>query len=131
MDKRKTILVIEDHDSIRLLLGKFLSKNYNVTTKKDGFEGLAWLTYGNIPDLIILDMSMPRISGIEFLSNIKSSGFFGEIPVMVVTGEEGPELKEQCYQLGVKGYLTKPFNPIDLNTKIKKILQSDHQTINH
>ncbi len=129
--ERKSILVIEDHASIRLLLSKFLEKTYDVVTKRDGMDGLAWLSQGNLPDLIILDMSMPRLSGVEFLTNIRSSGFFKDLPVIVVSAEEGKGLVEQCHQLGIKGFINKPFNPIDLNDKIAQILLPKRKVISN
>jgi len=127
MKSNKEILVIEDHESIRMLLAKFLSKDYSVTTKKDGLEGLAHLSQGNIPDLIMLDMSLPNINGLDFLSNIRSSGFFSHLPILVVSGEESNRVIKKCHSLGVSGYITKPFNPIDLKTKIKAILSDEGQ----
>ena len=118
---RKNILVIEDHDSIRMLFQRFFSKSFEVTVKKDGFEGLAWLSLGNIPDLILLDMSMPRLNGIDFLNNIRNSGFFRDIPVIIVSGEEDTRIIDQCFQLGICDYVTKPFNLINLNEKINQV----------
>ena len=120
---KKDILVIEDHESLRVLLGHFLGKNYEVTTKSDGFDALAWLSYGNIPDLIILDMSLPRLSGLDFLENIRSSGFFQDIPVIIVSGEEDRNVIAKCQQLSIDGFLHKPFNPIVLKEKISAVLQ--------
>ena len=122
MSNNKKILIIDDHDSIRIILGSVLKKTYNVITKKDGIEALAWFRKGNIPDLILLDMLMPRLNGIAFLRNIRSSGFFKDIPVLVVSGKENTKYIDQCNALGVDGYLTKPFNPQDLQEKIGNIL---------
>lgn len=122
MESRKNILVVEDHKSIRLLLGNLLSKEYAVTTKKDGFEGMAWLGSGNIPDLIVLDMSMPRLSGYEFLRGIRNSGFYRNIPVVVLSGNEDQEEIARCMKMGISQYLTKPFNPISLRSSIGEIL---------
>ena len=119
---RKSILIIEDHESIRLLLGNMLSKSYNVVTKKDGLDGMAWLVRGNLPDLILLDMSMPRLNGSAFLKNIRQSGFFRDIPVIVVSVNDGEDDKKSCLHWGVSDYLTKPFNPISLKEKIKMAL---------
>jgi two-component system chemotaxis response regulator CheY len=121
---KKKILVIEDHNSIRLLLERFLSKRYDVTCKSDGFDGLAWLSYGNIPDLIILDMSMPRLSGIDFLNNIRTSGLFRDIPVLVVSADDDSKVIKKCYELGIKGYISKPFNPINLNDTINTVFSA-------
>ena len=119
---RKRILIIEDHESIRLLLGTMLSKSYEVVTTKDGLEGMAYLVKGNLPDLILLDMSMPRLSGNEFLRNIRQSGFFRDIPVIVVSGNDGEEDVKNCLRWGVDDYLTKPFNPISLKKRIETVL---------
>lgn len=128
---RKRILIVEDHDSIRLLLGTLLSKRYEVVTKKDGLEGMAWLVRGNLPDLILLDMSMPRLSGGDFLKNIRQSGFFCDIPVIVVSGNDGEDDVKNCLRWGVKDYLTKPFNPISLKKRIETVLsESDMLVLN-
>ena len=123
MNEKKKILIIEDHDSIRLLLGNFLSKEFNVFTMKDGFDALMWLSNGNIPDLILLDLGMPRVNGLEFLTNIRGSGFFAEIPVIVVSGKDNSELLAECKKFGIHEYLTKPFNPIKLKEMIGNAFQ--------
>lgn len=128
MTHKNKILIIEDHDSIRMLLSNFLSKDFDVVTKTDGFEGLAWLSSGNIPDFIILDYDMPRINGLEFLENIRRSGFFQHIPVILVTAEEDEGLKNECKEFGITDYLIKPFNPIKLREKIQKVLASPKTT---
>ena len=119
----KNILVIEDQECIRVLLGTWLKKQkYNVTTKSDGFEGMRWLGEGNIPDLILLDMHMPRLGGNDFLRNIRNSGFFRNIPVIVVSGTEEQEEIKECIDLGAKDFLKKPFNPVNLQNKIGSVL---------
>jgi CheY-like chemotaxis protein len=126
---KKRILVIEDHDSIRLLIGSMLSKRYEVVTMKDGLEGMAWLVRGNLPDLILLDMSMPRLSGSEFLKNIRQSGFFKDIPVIVVSGNDGEDDIRNCLKWGIYDYLTKPFNPISLKEKVETALQLHQEAV--
>jgi len=113
LKKNKQILVIEDHNGLRMMEGMFLKKYYNVVTQKDGLDGIIWLSAGNFPDLIVLDLMMPRLNGIEFLINIKSSGIFRDIPVIIVSGE-----------LGSTDYMIKPFDPRQLYEKIEKTLAS-------
>ena len=129
MTRRNKILIIEDHDSIRMLLSNFLSKDFDVVTKNDGFEGLAWLSSGNIPDFILLDYDMPRINGLEFLKSIRTSGFFQSIPVILVTAEEDEQLDIECREYGITDFLLKPFNPIKLREKIQKVLASPPKAI--
>ena len=72
MNQNKShVLIIDDHDAVRLLLGLTFKKQYDVITKKDGIEGMAWLVAGNIPDLIMLDMQMPRLNGLDFFETIE------------------------------------------------------------
>ncbi len=120
---KKTILIVDDHDSVRLILGNILVKSYNVVTKSDGIEAFGWLHLGNEPDLIILDMVMPRLHGMTFLSNIKSSGLFSHIPVIVLTGNENEEFENQVRQMGANGFIRKPFKPDNLRETIANTLR--------
>ncbi len=124
MNTKEQILIIEDHSSLRILMGNFLGKSFKVKTTADGYEALAWMNQGNVPDIIILDINMPKLGGIEFLNNIRISGFFQDIPVVVVSGEEEGKTIEKCLEIGINGYMKKPFNPSDLQTKILTILKN-------
>jgi DNA-binding response OmpR family regulator len=115
--KKANILIIEDHDAVRLLLGLTFKKQYHVVTKRDGIEGLAWLSAGNMPDLIMLDMQMPRLNGLEFLRQLRSTGFFAQIPVLLV------------FDLGIVDFVQKPFNPVSLRDKVTAILEKQQLTV--
>ncbi len=129
MGNKKSILVIDDQESMRVLMANFLKEEYTVVTKSDGLKGLSWLREGNIPQLILLDMSLPNLSGLEFLTNIRSSGFFGQIPVIIISGNESKDFQEKCFGLGISDYLTKPFNPLKLQGKIKTTLSQQQQPL--
>lgn len=120
---KETILIVDDHDSVRLILGNILVKQYDVVTKSDGIEAFGWLHRGNEPDLIILDMVMPRLHGMTFLSNIKSSGLFSHIPVVVLTGNENEEFERQVRSMGASGFIRKPFKPDNLRETIANTLR--------
>ena len=124
MNIKGQILIIEDHSALRILMSNFLGKSFIVKTTADGYEALGWMNEGNIPDLIILDINMPRLGGIEFLNNIRISGFFYDIPVVVVSGEEEGKTIEKCLEIGINGYMKKPFNPSELQKKILTILKN-------
>ena len=123
MPDKRNILIIDDHDSIRMILGNILVKDYDVVTKKDGIDAFAWLQQGFIPDLIILDMIMPRLHGISFLHNLRSSGLFAQIPVLVLSGNESEEFMLKSKDLGITGYITKQFNPDTLRKTIAESLK--------
>ncbi len=119
---KKTILVIDDEMSIRMLLENFLSKTYTVVTRNDGQEGLKYLEDGNMPDLIVADIQMPNLDGYDFLKNIRSSGFFKNIPIIMLSGIESSAERVKCLKLGADDYIVKPFNPEELAIRIENIL---------
>lgn len=119
---KKLILTIDDDANIRMLLDFVLRKKYEVMAVEDGMLGMSWLSAGNIPDLIIADVEMPRIDGYEFLKGIRESGFFRDIPVIMLSGHESAEIKIKCIQQGADEYCVKPFNPEDILEKIDKVI---------
>lgn len=122
MEEKKRILIIEDENSLRLLLGNYLSKYYEVVTRKDGLDALAWMSQGNVPDAVILDMEMPRLNGAEFLFNIRSSGFFKKLPAIVVSGNNDSGLADKVIRMGANAFIAKPLNPIKIKETIDQFL---------
>jgi DNA-binding response OmpR family regulator len=118
---KKKILVIDDERTIRVLLENFL-KEYVVTTKNDGLEGLSWLQEGNMPDLIVADIQMPNLDGYEFVKQLRASGYFKDIPLIVLSGIESTAEKVKCLKLGANDYLVKPFNPEELALRIELLI---------
>lgn len=114
----KKILVIDDEITIRTLLDKFLSNQFDVTAMGNGQEALNWLQSGNIPDLIIVDLEMPSMDGFEFLSQVKASGYFRSIPVMMLSGVDSSAERVKCLKAGALDFMIKPFNPEELILKI-------------
>ena len=124
MSERKQILTVEDDTSVRMLLEYLLRGSYNVRVQKDGMEGMVWLENGNTPDLILLDTEMPRLNGFEFLKNIKKSGYYRDIPVIMLVGTENSDNIINFLHQGATDILMKPFNPKDLFDKIDSILNN-------
>lgn len=121
-DTRKTILVVDDQRTIRTLLGTLLGKQYRVVTLSDGLEAMRWLHARNRPDLILLDLQMPRLDGRTFLRRLRASGYFRHIPVVVISGD-GDELDPATSpSLEVAAILAKPFNPISLSETLTALL---------
>lgn len=119
---RKKILVIDDELSIRLLLENYLGKTYDVVTRNDGMEGLKWMESGNMPDLIVADIQMPNLDGYDFIKNVRASGFFRDIPMIMLSGIESSQEKVKCLKLGANDYMIKPFNPEELSIRIEILL---------
>ena len=127
---KKQILAVDDDSSIRELLEFLLRNNYHVITKKDGMEAMMWLSEGNIPDLIITDIDMPRLNGYEFFKNVRRSGFYRDIPIMVISGLENSKFIITCLQQGADDYILKPFNPESLYAKIDRVLNHTNVSTN-
>lgn len=119
---KKKVLIIDDELSIRMLLENFLSKEYDVVTKSDGLDGLKWMEEGNMPDLIVADIQMPNLDGYEFIKNVRASGYFKDIPLIMLSGIESSSEKVKCLKLGANDYIVKPFNPEELSIRIELLL---------
>lgn len=127
---KKQILIIEDDSSVRFLLALFLKEHFDIITKADGLEGMLWLDSGNIPDLIMADIDMPRLNGYEFIRNIRKSGFFREIPIIMLSGWDSDEARSRCFNEGASLFMVKPFNPSDLLNNIRQLI-SDNKEIKY
>ncbi len=119
---KKKILIIDDELSIRMLLENFLSKTYEVVTKVDGLEGLKYIEEGNIPDLVVADIQMPNLNGQEFLEQIRASGFYKHIPIIVLSGIESSQERIKLLKMGADDFIVKPFNPEELSIRIENII---------
>ncbi len=119
----KKVLFIDDKPSISKLVVQFLSQSFEVTTREDGLQALSWLQEGNIPDLIITDLQMPNIDGFEFIERVKESGFFSDIPLVVLSSRDGSNDRIRCLKMGADDYMVKPFNPEELQIRIERILK--------
>ena len=126
---RKNILIIDDDPNIRLLLGYVLSKEYNVVSKSNGLSGMAWMTEGELPDLIVSDIEMPRLNGLELLTTLQRSGFFRHIPVVMLSGHQSDDIADKCLKRGATAFIAKPFNPKEIQNCIKKVLSQGNSPI--
>ncbi len=120
---KKTLLALDDEISILKILDFYFGKSFNVVAKKNGKEALEWMQQGVIPDVIVADINMPELDGIEFIRQIRSSGFFKEIPLVILSGNEESSEKIKCLKAGADDYLIKPFNPEELEVRIENILR--------
>lgn len=123
MEPKKKILVVDDEPSMCLLLQQFLNHHYEVVTKNDGVQALNWLHEGNLPNLIIADLQMPGMNGMELIDHLKDSSFFEQIPVVSLSAEEDTRQKITCLKKGAEDYVVKPFNPEELELRIHNILK--------
>lgn len=117
----RRILLVEDHDSLRQVIGAFLSKNFDVSGAKNGLDAMSQLNRGLLPDVIVTDARMPDLNGFQFLANLQCSGIYAQIPVVVISGSCNEEEELRFKQLGVHDYFRKPFNPVQLQNCLIQI----------
>ncbi len=115
------ILVVDDQSTIRTLL-EFILNDYDTILKEDGREALNWIYKNETPDLIIADLKMPNIDGFKFVKILKNSGFYQNIPIVTLSGNNSSDDRIKCYEMGVDDFVIKPFNPAELKIRVKNIL---------
>ncbi|MDR3214245.1 MAG: diguanylate cyclase [Azoarcus sp.] len=116
-ETRNTILLVDDDTLNLLALKKILSPDYDVFIAKSGAQALKMLT-SNKPDLILLDVMMPGMSGFDVLTCLKSDEATRNIPVIFITGLTGEEDEEKGFSLGVSDYIQKPFRPTVVKVRV-------------
>lgn len=116
------VLVVDDESISRVLLLSFLEPLFNCTGVSSGQEALDYCST-NSPDLIVLDMNMPDMSGLTVCKKLKAAKNTQRIPVIFVTSTLDVELENTCWEVGASDFVTKPVNPSTLVHRIKNHLQ--------
>lgn len=106
----KKILVVDDSATVRQQVGLALSQaGYMVLEAGDGLEGLAMLEKGSDIAMVICDVNMPRMNGLDMLDSMKRDPRYSNIPVVMLTTEGHPGLVDRAKKAGAKGWIVKPF----------------------
>ncbi|WP_417556719.1 response regulator [Mesoflavibacter zeaxanthinifaciens] len=126
MKNKLNILLIED-DMIEIMkLNRTISSlklNHNIVEANNGEEALKILEKkDNLPDIILLDLNMPKINGIEFLGILKNDEVLKYIPTIILTTSNNQKDLLECYKIGIAGYVIKPLKYEDYVSKIEKVL---------
>lgn len=125
----KSILVVDDNEDIRSLLSLVLQKeNYEVVLAADGSEAIEKIKNA-IPDLILLDVMMPGLSGLEVLTIIREdkNKKVSEIPIMMITAKSTISDIDSAVELGASSYIIKPFRPANLIEKVNELFAEELQ----
>lgn len=120
---RPLVLIIDDNNGMRAYLRSILKDRYNVSEAADGSQGLEKARH-EVPKLIVCDVMMPVMDGLEFTRQLKEDIATSHIPVVLLTARSLPEQREKGYETGADSYLTKPFSGQVLLSRIDNLLRS-------
>ncbi len=120
-----SVLIVDDNNDIREYLRTILQDKYQVFEAEDGQKGLA-LAQEQVPDIIISDVMMPVMNGLEFCQNIKMNEITSHIPVILLTARALNSHQIEGYKSGADAYITKPFQPDLLLARIGNLLRNRH-----
>lgn len=120
------ILLVDDEPAVRELADRVLhTAGYDVLTAADGAEGVETARH-EMPDLIILDLLLPRMNGYEVCRILKQDERYEEIPVLILSGQAAEGNKAEVFECGADAYLTKPYTPDQLLEQVRRLLAKTH-----
>lgn len=122
------ILVVEDNEELLALMLQVLSKNYHVFTAKNGKQAMNIIMKEEL-DLVVSDVMMPIMDGIELTKQLKSDKSFWQLPVILLTAKNKEEDKTEAYSIGADAYITKPFKFEELEVRINALLANRKKMI--
>lgn len=126
-ERSYSVMVVDDNEMNRDMLGRRLQRQgYRVTMAVDGRQALEFIKQEPF-DLVLLDIMLPVMNGYEVLEHLKADQSLSHIPVIITTALDESDGKAKCMELGAEDYLTKPFNPVILKSRISDCLERHHR----
>ncbi len=121
--RNKTILFVDDSVSIRTLVRMILEEaGYRIIIGEDGLDALSYFD-GRTIDLVITDLHMPRMNGMELIKEIRKREKYRFVPILFLTTETKSEMKQEARAAGATGWITKPFDRAKFLQIVKKVLR--------
>ena len=125
-DQRPLLLVVEDNNDIRQYIAEAMGDDYRIIQAADGIEG-TMLAMEQVPDIIVSDIMMPRMNGIQLTQRVKEDIRTSHIPVILLTAKDSQEDMQEGFDSGADSYLAKPFSAKLLQSRIHNLLASRHR----
>ena len=123
----KVLLVDDDPVILKLLQVNFEMEGYTVSCANDGVEGLE-MARANHPDIVLLDIMMPRMDGLQVTKELKSSDDTKDIPIILLSAKAQASDIQAGRDMGADDYLTKPFDPLELLERVNELLEGGGRT---
>ncbi|MDR0891039.1 MAG: response regulator [Mediterranea sp.] len=123
---KKKVLLVDDKVTIGKVAGVYLSLDYDFSYVENPIKAIDLLNEEEfpMPDLIISDIRMPYMTGDQFLNYLKTNERFKSIPVIMLSAEDSTSERIRLLEEGAEDYIVKPFNPMELMVRVKKIITS-------
>jgi chemosensory pili system protein ChpA (sensor histidine kinase/response regulator) len=122
-DQRPLALVVDDSITVRRVMERFLQRNgMRVVTAKDGLDAISTLS-DTKPDIILLDIEMPRMDGYEFAKHVRNDERVSDVPIIMITSRVGDKHRARAIEIGVNDYLGKPYQDARLLDSIQRLLE--------
>ena len=117
------VMVVDDSITMRKVTGRVLERHgYEVMTAKDGVDAVEKLV-DRVPDVMLLDIEMPRMDGYELATHIRNDVRLRGIPIIMITSRTGDKHRQRAFEIGVDRYLGKPYQEADLMRNVEEILK--------
>ena len=123
VQERPLVMVVDDSITMRKVTSRVLERHeYDVSTAKDGVDAIEKL-HERVPDLMLLDIEMPRMDGYELATHMKADPRWREVPIIMITSRSGDKHRQRAFDIGVDRYLGKPYQETELLLQISEVLQ--------
>jgi chemosensory pili system protein ChpA (sensor histidine kinase/response regulator) len=118
------VMVVDDSITMRKVTGRVLERHdYEVNTAKDGVDALEKLHEQRVPDMMLLDIEMPRMDGYELAEHMKADPRLRDVPIIMITSRTGEKHRQRAFDIGVDRYLGKPYQEAELLAQISEVLE--------
>ena len=123
-ETQKTVLVVDDSGSVRQQVAMALRRaGFALVEAADGREGLAMLAANKNIDMVICDINMPNMNGLEMVEKVKSQPENKSLPILMLTTEGQPSMVKRAKEAGAVGWLVKPFNSVQLVQTVSRLTE--------
>jgi chemosensory pili system protein ChpA (sensor histidine kinase/response regulator) len=120
---RPLVMVVDDSITMRKVTGRVLERHeYEVSTAKDGVDALEKL-HERVPDLMLLDIEMPRMDGYELATHMKADPRLRDVPIIMITSRTGDKHRQRAFDIGVDRYVGKPYQEAELLLQMSEVLE--------
>jgi chemosensory pili system protein ChpA (sensor histidine kinase/response regulator) len=125
-ERKITVMVVDDSITVRKVTTRLLERNdMQVITAKDGVDAVSVLQ-DHVPDIMLLDIEMPRMDGFELATHMRNEARLKEIPIIMITSRTGDKHRRRAEEIGVQRYLGKPYQEHDLLENIESVLKEHY-----